>query len=192
MIGQGLPSILAAYASMKRIQTFLAMEEKRDITADDQDEALAEKDENMRLSIENASFSWLPDSPVVLEDVDVTLQPGKLHMVVGPVAAGKTSLLVSMLGESTLVKGKITCPKGRIAYASQDVRSSSRGAIKHVLTIMHARPSSSSGHVARTSRSAGRSTKRTTTPSCKRVPSTRTLTASHSAIRRSWGIRACR
>lgn len=192
MIGQGLPSILAAYASMKRIQTFLAMDEKRDITADDLDERLAEKAENMGLSIENASFSWLPDSPVVLEDIDVTLQPGKLHMVVGPVAAGKTSLLVSMLGESTLVKGKINCPKGRMAYASQDVRPSF-GLNRHALTcIFLRRRSSLSAHVARISHSADRSTKSTTTPSSRLARSPLTSIACRSVIRRSWATRVCR
>lgn len=36
---------------------------------------------------------------------------------------GKTSLLVSMLGENTLRKGAMILPKHRIAYASQDVSS---------------------------------------------------------------------
>lgn len=85
-IGQGLPSILAAYASMKRIQTFLAMDEKRDIAnhLDSNDE---KEDGNMTVKMESASLSWLPDSPIVLEDVDIELKPGKLHMIVGPVAS---------------------------------------------------------------------------------------------------------
>lgn len=39
------------------------------------------------MKLEGASFSWDPESPLVLEDIDVQLMDGKLHMVVGPVAS---------------------------------------------------------------------------------------------------------
>lgn len=97
MVGQGLPTILAAYASLKRIQTFLEMDEKREIATDQSEHIddvvhtpnqLDEKSKNDEtMSIEQASFSWLPDSPVVLHGISVALLPGKLHMCVGPVAS---------------------------------------------------------------------------------------------------------
>ena len=41
------------------------------------------------LSMTDASFSWMPgeESPLVLQDVNLRLQMGKIHMVVGPVAS---------------------------------------------------------------------------------------------------------
>ncbi|KAF8312074.1 P-loop containing nucleoside triphosphate hydrolase protein [Clavulina sp. PMI_390] len=125
MIGQGLPAILAAYASLKRIQAFLQMEEKTIGPAlemdgpNDLEEKLNSRDvQDFKMDI--ASFSWLPESPIVLHDITLKLTPGKLHMCVGPVASGKTSLLVSMLGETTLRSGSLTSLSDRIAYASQD------------------------------------------------------------------------
>ncbi|KAF8312075.1 P-loop containing nucleoside triphosphate hydrolase protein [Clavulina sp. PMI_390] len=127
MIGQGLPSILAAYASLKRIQNFLRMQEKPH--APQQGEATSQSEEKSKspqiqgvedFKMEGASFSWLPDSPIILHDIHLLLTLGKLHMCVGPVAAGKTSLLVSMLGETTLRSGSVTSVHTRIAYASQD------------------------------------------------------------------------
>lgn len=99
IVGQGLPTMLAAYASVKRIQTFLEMDEKPIIASDDSHredreprvDAADDTDEKSEsfetLTIEHASFSWLPDSPTVLKGVTLSLLPGKLHMCVGPVAS---------------------------------------------------------------------------------------------------------
>lgn len=92
VVGQGLSTILAAYSSMKRIQTFLEMDEKPTIASDEglqEDRELdtdfahtvTEKAEDSQtLKIEHASFSWL-------KDITLSLLPGKLHMCVGPVAS---------------------------------------------------------------------------------------------------------
>ncbi|KAF8312106.1 P-loop containing nucleoside triphosphate hydrolase protein [Clavulina sp. PMI_390] len=122
-IGQGLPKILAAYASLQRIQTFLQMEEHSPahtgIGLEKREKVSTNKSiEDFRMN--EASFSWLPDSPVVLSDINLSLSPGKLHICIGPVASGKTTLLVSMLGETTLRSGALTSVKDRISYASQD------------------------------------------------------------------------
>lgn len=101
-MGQGLPTILAAYASMKRIQSFLEMDEKSSIAGNTGDGDQEEKSQDpesaqeksidtTKLTMDNASFSWLPDSPVVLNDVTLSLLPGKLHMCVGPVASVSAS-----------------------------------------------------------------------------------------------------
>lgn len=87
MVGQGLPTIVAAYASMKRIQSFLELDEKRDHDANGDNDDTSEKQETQTLTVENASFSWLPDSPVMLDDINLELLPGKLHICVGPVAS---------------------------------------------------------------------------------------------------------
>ncbi|XP_046982146.1 ATP-binding cassette sub-family C member 4-like [Schistocerca americana] len=46
-----------------------------------------------------ANFRWTCDGPDVLEGISFSLPPGSLCAVVGPVASGKTSLLMALLGE---------------------------------------------------------------------------------------------
>lgn len=107
-MGQGLPTILAAYASMKRIQDFLDMDEKSSIAGGTEDVDQEEKSQNSEtaqekspdtteLTMDDASFSWLPDSPIVLNDVTLSLLPGKLHMCVGPVASVSPSPYATFL-----------------------------------------------------------------------------------------------
>ncbi|KAJ7164516.1 P-loop containing nucleoside triphosphate hydrolase protein [Mycena filopes] len=60
-----------------------------------------------------------PPTPPVLRDITLHLVPRELHMVVGSVASGKSSLLMSILGETTLVEGSVKVDAPRIALASQ-------------------------------------------------------------------------
>ena len=51
------------------------------------------------VAISRGTFSWAEDSEPVLRDVELRVPAGALVMVVGPVGAGKTSLLNTLLGE---------------------------------------------------------------------------------------------
>lgn len=93
--GQSLPGILAAYASVKRIQEFLTLDEK-DITASTK--ALAEKGNSSNQSSNppasislHGSFSWDKGSSLVLKDIDLDLPTDKLTISVGPVASVSNS-----------------------------------------------------------------------------------------------------
>jgi ATP-binding cassette, subfamily C (CFTR/MRP), member 1 len=123
MLGQGLPSILAAYASLKRVQRFLDMDEKEgdlspifkpNANPDEKtrpenptslnvtDEKMSNKDGNEYSDIDapvqltSASFSWMPDSVVVLENISLRLKKGQFHMIIGSVASvrGQAYLLL--------------------------------------------------------------------------------------------------
>ncbi|KAI9813022.1 MAG: hypothetical protein M1832_006413 [Thelocarpon impressellum] len=48
-----------------------------------------------------------------LIELDVRFQVGELNIVVGPTGSGKTSVLMALLGEMTLLKGVIRLPGGR-------------------------------------------------------------------------------
>jgi ATP-binding cassette, subfamily C (CFTR/MRP), member 1 len=95
MLGQGLPYAVAGYASLKRVQTFLDMDEKGEGPSTDnaEDETVTDRDiaevlgPNVVLQLKSTSFSWLPDSTIVLDAINLELQKGQFYMVIGPVAS---------------------------------------------------------------------------------------------------------
>lgn len=66
----------------------------------------------------NIYISYNPSQTPILNNVCLNIPPGALVAVVGPVAAGKSSLLSAILGEIQLVKGEVRV-SGTIAYTSQ-------------------------------------------------------------------------
>ncbi|KAJ7869699.1 P-loop containing nucleoside triphosphate hydrolase protein [Mycena olivaceomarginata] len=122
-IGQQLPSLFASLASLERIQGFLQLPEKAeseklaeadlvDVSADGGKESVVE------VSLKGCTFAW-DDKTDVLKDITLELVPRELHMVVGSVASGKSSLLMSILEETMLKEGTVSVKAHRIALASQ-------------------------------------------------------------------------
>ena len=71
------------------------------------------------VEVTNASFHWSIDDEMVLKDLNFTVAKGSACAIIGPVGSGKSSLLSSLLGELTKVKGSVnTC--GEIAFVSQE------------------------------------------------------------------------
>ncbi|KAK6465385.1 hypothetical protein DFJ63DRAFT_310481 [Scheffersomyces coipomensis] len=64
------------------------------------------------IGFENATLSWNSSSETdfKLRDLDVAFKPGKLNVIIGPTGAGKTSLLLGLLGEMELLHGNIFLP----------------------------------------------------------------------------------
>ncbi|KAJ6486599.1 P-loop containing nucleoside triphosphate hydrolase protein [Mycena vulgaris] len=123
MIGQTLPQLFASYASLGRIQGFLQLPEK----AESEQELEADlvdvgedgvKVSTVQVSLKGCTFAW-DDKTQVLHDTTLELSPRELHMVVGSVASGKSSLLMSILGETRLVEGVLKVKAHKIALASQ-------------------------------------------------------------------------
>ncbi|XP_077989379.1 ATP-binding cassette sub-family C member 9-like [Glandiceps talaboti] len=78
--------------------------------------------EGIALQVKNGSFSWCEDgSELHLSDINVKFQAGELTMIVGSVGSGKSSLLLAILGEMTLMSGKVKFNKehSRISYSAQ-------------------------------------------------------------------------
>eukprot|EP00045_Choanoeca_perplexa_P017109 m.242188 g.242188 ORF g.242188 m.242188 type:complete len:1449 (-) comp17453_c0_seq21:1230-5576(-) len=69
------------------------------------------------LEIVNMSAAWL-DKPT-LRNINLRAKAGSLVTVVGPVGAGKSSLLMAMLGELLPSSGTVTM-EGPVGYASQE------------------------------------------------------------------------
>ncbi|KAI2474194.1 ATP binding cassette (ABC) transporter subfamily C member [Diabrotica virgifera virgifera] len=99
-----------ALVSVKRVQEFLVMEEKEESKIDDLGKS------GVILSKVNAS--WTPTTST-LQDISLQIPSGTLCAVVGPVGAGKSSLLQLLLGELPTKSGKVSIG-GEISYSSQE------------------------------------------------------------------------
>ncbi|CAH1183163.1 unnamed protein product [Phaedon cochleariae] len=72
------------------------------------------------IRLKRVSAKWLKTNPENnLSDIDMSVRPGDLIAVVGPVGTGKTTLLNLILGELKPSDGSVQV-KGSISYASQE------------------------------------------------------------------------
>lgn len=79
------------------------------------------------IGFRDATFIWGGKNVVAqdgsmafrLLDLNVDFKVGKLNVIAGPTGSGKTSMLMALLGEMTLIKGRVFCPGGR---SREDVR----------------------------------------------------------------------
>uniref|UniRef100_A0A8C6CRZ5 Multidrug resistance-associated protein 4 n=1 Tax=Moschus moschiferus TaxID=68415 RepID=A0A8C6CRZ5_MOSMO len=102
-----------AVISIRRIKNFLLLDE---IT---QCYPLLPSDGKMIVDVQAFTASWEKKSEIpTLQGLSFTVRPGELLAVVGPVGAGKSSLLSALLGELPPSQGKVSV-HGRIAYVSQ-------------------------------------------------------------------------
>ncbi|OTA99800.1 hypothetical protein M426DRAFT_268815 [Hypoxylon sp. CI-4A] len=68
--------------------------------------------------LKNATFSLSSSSEFRLRDISISFREKALNVITGPIGSGKTSLLLSLLGETTLESGTATCPPD-VAYVPQ-------------------------------------------------------------------------
>ncbi|GBM47536.1 Multidrug resistance-associated protein 4, partial [Araneus ventricosus] len=113
-IAQGAESII----SLKRIQKFLLLEEQQETSHLDVSN-LRPKLSQCGIWMQKVIASWDKEGDSTLRNVTLTVKPGELLAVVGPVGCGKTSLLMSILGELPIVSGEVKV-RGKVAYASQE------------------------------------------------------------------------
>lgn len=96
--------------SVRRLQDFLILEDKA--------ESLIERTTNKEIVIKNVDASWVPGTPT-LRRFSLTVKAGKLCAIVGPVGAGKSSVLQLILGELCKELGEIKIG-GHLSYSSQE------------------------------------------------------------------------
>ncbi|KAJ7138602.1 hypothetical protein C8R46DRAFT_1361683 [Mycena filopes] len=128
MVGQALPGLFASYASLRRVQGFLKVPEKPALAQSSTPHSpepvvvdgapVTVPPVQVSVSLQGCAFQW-DEKTEVLRDITLELAPGELHMVVGSVASGKSSLLMSMLQETLLVEGTLRVQARKIALASQ-------------------------------------------------------------------------
>ncbi|XP_025405411.1 probable multidrug resistance-associated protein lethal(2)03659 isoform X2 [Sipha flava] len=111
--------------SIKRIQNFLLLEDKdgqlknttkKDVGLKNGTEDLS----NFSIAISKATAKWKNNQlRNTLENIDLTVKSGQLVAIIGPVGAGKSSLIQAIIRELPLIKGQISV-SGVISYASQE------------------------------------------------------------------------
>lgn len=71
------------------------------------------------VSFEKADISWSWGAPeLALRDLTLTIRPG-LTAIIGPIASGKSTLLQSMIRETTLKSGCVTTIQSGVAFCTQ-------------------------------------------------------------------------
>jgi ABC-type multidrug transport system fused ATPase/permease subunit len=124
-LGDMIAHVQESKVSVDRVEEFLNEEETEkyeQLSHDNLNEA-----GNPMIGFKDATFSWggkessdgAVSSAFRLMDMDVKFEIGHLNIVAGPTGSGKTSLLMALLGEMTLIKGKVFLPGG---YSREDVR----------------------------------------------------------------------
>lgn len=72
------------------------------------------------LQIQDGSFKWKKDGPIILQNVNFTIQPGTILALIGPVGSGKSTLLESILGETIAQRPTLSPrPSTSAAYCPQ-------------------------------------------------------------------------
>ncbi|KAI8630328.1 P-loop containing nucleoside triphosphate hydrolase protein [Xylariaceae sp. FL1651] len=117
-LGDMLAHVQEAKVSVDRVEEFLMEDETEKYQQLGQDNV----DENGRkvIGFRDATFIWgnkdatAADGSVAfrLLDLDIDFKIGKLNIIAGPTGSGKTSMLMALLGEMTLTKGKVYFPGG--------------------------------------------------------------------------------
>lgn len=107
-ISDMLSFAIQSKVSLDRVQKFLDEEEStkyEQLTA-------VKNNNNNKIGFANASFSWNSKSDVdfKIKDLTIDFKLRKLNVIIGPTGAGKTSLLMALLGEMELTKGEIYLP----------------------------------------------------------------------------------
>ncbi|KAJ9588188.1 hypothetical protein L9F63_018452, partial [Diploptera punctata] len=122
---QGISQVAEAQVSVKRIQNFMLYGERNVVKKPDNDAVnhvnhVEVPSKEGGVNIIDASAKWTPQShDNTLNKITLSIKPGSLVAVIGPVGAGKTSFLHAILNELPLSEGKIEVG-GTISYASQE------------------------------------------------------------------------
>jgi len=134
--------VVAALACLKRIDTYLSKPAhashlvpsvKRVVRGQNHDIELEEIDLRTRgaaltampdrevnaIETCKASFSWTAEGRPTLNNIDLSVPKGRLAMLIGPVASGKTTLPRGLLGEAPRVAGDVALLPLRLSWCEQ-------------------------------------------------------------------------
>lgn len=124
-IGDMIAHVQESKVSIDRIEEFLAEGETEKFEQLGEDNV--DENGNKVIGFRKATFIWGSKDAVAedgsmafrLLDLDIDFKLEKLNVITGPTGSGKTSLLMALLGEMTIMDGKVYLPGGR---SREDVR----------------------------------------------------------------------
>ncbi|XP_071455642.1 ATP-binding cassette sub-family C member 4-like [Hetaerina americana] len=112
---QGIGQLAETLVSVKRLQKFLLYEEN---TLEPLPSELSAKTHDIKIN--DVTAKWTQNvSENTLSNITLDVKPGMLMAIIGPVGAGKSSLLHAILHELPLSAGSIKLG-GTVSYASQE------------------------------------------------------------------------
>ncbi|XP_032957049.1 multidrug resistance-associated protein 6 [Rhinolophus ferrumequinum] len=123
-------SVVQARVSFGRLTDFLCLEEvDPGAVLDVRSSRCAARGACIR--VQDGTFAWSRESPPCLHRINLTVPQGCLLAVVGPVGAGKSSLLSALLGELSKVEGSVSV-KGPVAYVPQEAWVQNTSVVENV------------------------------------------------------------
>lgn len=128
-LGDMIAHVQESKVSVDRIEEFLNEDETEKYEQLGHDSL--DEDGTQFIGFKKATFSWggketpLDDesSAFRLMNLDIKFEIGQLNIIAGPTGSGKTSLLMALLGEMTLIEGKVFLPGG--GFSREDVKPDS-------------------------------------------------------------------
>lgn len=120
MFVRGISEVAEVLVAIKRLQAFLLYEEYKSLQTSENNNINNQKKSKCSLLIDNVSAIWNESrEEYTLQNINLECEKGKLIGVIGPVGAGKSSLLQMILGELPPKTGDIIV-NGKLSYAGQD------------------------------------------------------------------------
>ncbi|KAK7204872.1 putative ABC bile acid transporter [Myxozyma melibiosi] len=130
-LSEMITNVIEAKTSVERVQNFLNEEETQKYV---QLRGLHRSDpSDPTIGFKNASFAWGESDTQYdfrLQNLNVVFEPEKLSVIVGPTGSGKTSLLMALLGEMHLLRGKVFLPGSSLL--DQPIRDRHTGLVESV------------------------------------------------------------
>lgn len=125
---QQVPFLVSAIVSWKRVSNYINTHasdaffiNRRTLAATGEstnDTFRDSADDSYMLKLDGATIGWEADKPI-LNEVDLTLAPGQVHVVSGSSASGKSTLLKCVLGEAQVHAGHVDLQTTDLAYCDQ-------------------------------------------------------------------------
>jgi subfamily B ATP-binding cassette protein MsbA len=81
------------------------------------------------IAFENVNFSYAPDSPPVLRDIELTIRPGQLVAIVGETGSGKTTV-------ANLLARFYDPTDGRVTLDGVDLRDADIGSLRQLIGVV--------------------------------------------------------
>ncbi|CAF1514132.1 unnamed protein product [Adineta steineri] len=107
------------WVACDRIEKFLLCDEYNRSNAINYD--LNNENDSSGIDVEQVSSSWEKNSSFQLHDITFSARSGELIIIIGSIASGKSSLLMTLLGEMQITNGKISYNKNsRLCYVPQE------------------------------------------------------------------------